>query len=392
MTAARLQRAWWQPHATLTALLLIPLSWCFGAVAAVRRHAYRKGWIRAVRVRVPVVVVGNITVGGTGKTPLTLALVEALRERGYRPGVVSRGYGRRGHGGRDDVPRAVRAGDNPGEAGDEPPLLAGAGAPVWVGARRAAAAQALLAAHSEVDVIVADDGLQHYALAREVEIAVIDAARGIGNGLLLPAGPLRESPSRLASVDAVVELTGDGTLPGQNGQHGQGAQGGRRHSARLSLRDTLPQRVGAAGKNVVRPWFLMTQEPAAWRNVVDPGITAQPEELRGSGVVAIAGIGNPQRFFDLLRQMGIDAVTQAFPDHHRYRRSEVAFPGALAILMTEKDAVKCREFQDARMWMLPIRARVDPAFFDLVAEKLRGSQAPRNAGVPGHQGSAELRP
>jgi tetraacyldisaccharide 4'-kinase len=386
MTGARLQRAWWQPHATLSALLLIPLSWLFGAVSAVRRGAYRKGWIPVVRVRVPVVVVGNITVGGSGKTPLTLALVEALRERGYRPGVVSRGYGRRGHGGRDEVPRAVHAGDDPGEVGDEPPLLAGAGAPVWVGARRAAAAQALLAAHSEVDVIVADDGLQHYALARDVEIAVVDAARGIGNGLLLPAGPLRESPSRLASVDAVVELAGGGALAGQGGQRG------RHDWARLVLRDALSQGVGTTGKNVVCPWFLMTQEPAGWRNVVDPGITTQPEELRGPGVVAIAGIGHPQRFFDLLRQMGIDAVTQAFPDHHRYRLSELAFPGARAILMTEKDAVKCREFRDARMWMLPIRARVDPALFDLVAEKLRGCQAPRDAGVPGHQGPADLRP
>ena len=356
---AALQRTWWQPRITVLAALLLPLSWLFGVLAALRRSAYRAGWIRRTRMPVPVVVVGNIAIGGAGKTPLVATLVAALRERGFHPGIVSRGHGRRG----EDV-RVVQAGDRPRDVGDEPLILAATGVPVWVGRRRAAAAQALLDAHPEVDVIVSDDGLQHYALDRDVEIAVVDAARGVGNGLLLPAGPLREPTSRLATVDAVVEL-----------------------------RDPGDDRTGAASPDRARPVrpgavHAMSQEPQGWRNVVDPSIVAGSDRLRGPDVVAIAGIGNPQRFFDLVARLGLDARTQAFGDHHAYDRAELAFPGATSILMTEKDAVKCREFGDPRMWMLPIRASVDPALIDAVVGKLRGPEAPRNARVPGDQGPA----
>lgn len=375
-----LQRAWWRPRITLPAALLLPLSWAFGILSALRRAAYRAGWLRRTRLPVPVVIVGNIAVGGAGKTPLVIAMVGALRKRGFHPGIVSRGHGRR-----DRAPRVVRPGDGARDVGDEPPILAASGAPVCVGRRRAAAALALLAAHPEVDVIVCDDGLQHYALDRDVEIAVVDGARGNGNGLLLPAGPLREPVSRLASVDALVELrTGEAVAVPARDPAGAGREAG------IGAGPGFP---GTGAKNRVRPGFPavypMTQQPQPWRNVADPAIVADSDRLRGPDLVAIAGIGNPQRFFDQLARLGLDPRTHAFGDHHPYRRAEVAFPGARAILMTEKDAVKCREFGDPRMWMLPIRASVDRALIDAVVEKLRGSQASRNAGVPGDQGPAD---
>ncbi|MDE2003266.1 MAG: tetraacyldisaccharide 4'-kinase, partial [Betaproteobacteria bacterium] len=303
-----------------------------------------------------------------------------LRERGFHPGIGSRGYGRH-----DRAPRIVRPGDGARDVGDEPPILAASGAPVCVGRSRAAAALALLAAHPGVDVIVCDDGLQHYALDRDVEIAVVDGARGNGNGLLLPAGPLREPVSRLASVDALVELrTGEAVAaPARD-------PAGAEREARIGAVPGLP---GMRVENRVRPGFpavySMIQQPQPWRNVADPAIVTDSDRLRGPDLVAIAGIGNPQRFFDQLARLGLDPRTHAFGDHHRYRRADVAFPGARAILMTEKDAVKCREFGDPRMWMLPIRVSVDRALIDAVVEKLRGSQATRNARVPGDQGPAD---
>jgi tetraacyldisaccharide 4'-kinase len=353
VNAAALTRAWYASKPTPLAQTLRPLAWLFGALAALRRAAYRAGFVRSIRLCVPVVVVGNITTGGSGKTPLVLALVAALAQRGYRPGIVSRGYGRRTRGTRE-----VTATDDAADAGDEPPLLAASGAPVFVGEKRADAATRLLAAHPGVDVIVADDGLQHYGLARDVEIAVVDAARGLGNGLLLPAGPLREPPSRLASVDAVVVLRTGGE------------------------RDRDAAFTGARA-------FAMTHEPLAWRNLVAPDRAFDARLLRDPAVVAFAGIGNPERFFETLRAQHFAGRMVAFPDHHRYTRNDVSFPSAPALLMTEKDALKCRAFADARMWMLPIRARIDPALCDAVVEKLHGSQVARNARVPGHQGTAD---
>jgi tetraacyldisaccharide 4'-kinase len=349
--AARLTRAWYAPKPTPLAQALRPLSWAFGALAALRREAYRRKLLRVHRLPVPVIVVGNLTVGGAGKTPLVAALAEALRERGRRPGIVSRGYGRRA----DDT-RAVHAADNALDAGDEPLLLAALGMPVYVGADRPAAARALLAAHPDVDVIVSDDGLQHYALARDVEIAVVDGARGFGNGLLLPAGPLREPASRLATVAATVRLATGDVSPGKPGNP---------------------------------PTFAMTQEPQPWRNVADPARAFDAGLLRDPSTVAIAGIANPERFFATLRNAGFIGRTHAFADHHPYVPPDVAFPGASAILMTQKDAVKCRAFADARMWMLPIRARVEAPLYDLVLEKLDGSQAARNAGLSSHEGTAD---
>ncbi len=354
----------------MLATLLRPLSWLFGAGVALRRAAYRRGVFRRVRLPVPVIVVGNITAGGTGKTPLVCTLVQALRQRGRRPGVVSRGYGRRG----GDV-RAVDASDDARDVGDEPLILAATGAPVWVGRDRVDAARSLVAAHPEVDVIIADDGLQHYALERDVEIAVVDGARELGNRLMLPSGPLREPPSRLASVDAVVRLqaAGDGAGP----------------AGRTALRGTPATR--AAAPPAVRA-FTMAHEAQAWTNLANPRRVLDPGTLRDSRTIALAAIAHPQRFFDLLRALGFSGLTHAFADHHAYTRDELCFRDAPAILMTEKDAVKCRAFADERMWMLPIRARVDPALIDLIQEKLHGRQAARDARLPGHQGPAHPRP
>ncbi len=334
--AARVAAAWYEPRPTLAAWLLFPLSLVFRGVAALRRALYRRGLLHSTRLRVPVVVVGNVTAGGAGKTPLVIALARALRERGFHPGIVSRGYG-----GRSTTPRPVAQGDDPRIVGDEPPIIAAAGFPVWIARERAKAGLGLLAANPACDVILCDDGLQHYALARDVEIAVVDASRGLGNGLTLPAGPLREPESRLDEVDAVVRLV-SGDVPRIFGDDGTGT--------------------------------FMTHEAMPWRNLRDPSRVADPATWRGAGVHAVAGIGHPRRFFAMLRAQGIVATEHAFDDHHAFTREDLAFDGATAILMTQKDAVKCEAFADDRYWYLPVQAIVDPAMVALVERKIRGSQ------------------
>jgi len=334
----RLVAAWYAPGLTPLTATLLPLSIFVRLGMAIRRWAYRQGLLRSAALPVPVVVVGSIVIGGVGKTPLVRALGAALVRHGLRPGVVSRGYG-----GRSSAPRAVRFGDNPALVGDEPLLIAADALPVWIGRNRVAAARGLLAAHPECDVILADDGLQHYALRRNFEIAVIDEARGFGNGQMLPAGPLREPRSRLAHVDALVRLAaGDPAAP---------------------IRDS-------AGRDSV-----MTQEPLPWRNLVRPEAVADPGAWRGGVIHAVAGIGNPARFFALLRRLGLHPVCHTFPDHHHYRREELEFHDATVILMTEKDAVKCAAFADGRYWYLPIRARIDPALIARMERAIRGRQA-----------------
>jgi tetraacyldisaccharide 4'-kinase len=318
----------------------LPLSWLFASVAALRRALYRRGALRSTRLPVPVVVVGNVTVGGTGKTPLVIALARALAERGRHPGIVSRGYGASGA-----VPREVATGDDPAEAGDEPLLLAAAGVPVVVARDRVAAARALLATHPSCDVILADDGLQHYALARDVEIVVVDGTRGFGNGRLLPAGPLREPRSRADAADAIVTLVSP---------------------------DAPRERVTVA---VPGRHTTMTHAPIGLRNLADPSRRADPSAWPRGTVHAVAGIGNPQRFFDLLERMGIDAVPHAFADHHAFVPADLDFPGASAIVMTAKDAVKCARFADARLHALDIRAVIDPALVALILERIDGRQA-----------------
>jgi tetraacyldisaccharide 4'-kinase len=338
--ADRLVAAWYRPRLTPLTAALTPFAAVFAVTSTLRRALYRSGLIRVQRLPVPVIVVGNITVGGSGKTPLVAALADELAARGWRPGIVSRGHGRTGGGNRADAPRLVGRDSDAEHAGDEPVLLAQSGLPVAVARDRPAAARALLAAHPECDVILADDGLQHYRLARDVEIAVIDAARGVGNGWRLPAGPLREAPSRLATVDALVLLVTDA------GAH-----------------ERWP---GA---------WQMTLAGDTFHRVDAPMLTAAAAAFSGTGVHAVAGIGNPARFFAQLDALGIHAVTHPFRDHHRFAAADLAIAGASAILMTEKDAVKCRAFADDRCWYLPVRAHVDPALVARIEEKIRGSQA-----------------
>ncbi|MGB8436870.1 MAG: tetraacyldisaccharide 4'-kinase [Burkholderiales bacterium] len=320
------ERHWYR--FSLLSALLAPAAMAFDAFVRLRRAAYEAGILRQVRIRVPVVVVGNLVVGGTGKTPLVLWLAAALVKRGWRPGIVSRGHG----AGATHV-RAVPVCGDPHEFGDEPLLHAErSGCPVWVGRDRAAAAAALLAAHPECDVIICDDGLQHYALARDFEIAVRDE-RGAGNGLLLPAGPLREPVGR--PVDAWA-VNGAAAAPGE---------------------------------------FAMRLVAAGFRRVASPEAEVPLAELEGKRLHAVAGIGNPRRFFAQLESMGLATQSHAFPDHHPFRAEELAFPGSDYILMTEKDAVKCRAFENDRLLALRVNAVVDARLADQVERRIRGLPA-----------------
>ena len=326
-----LQRAW-KRHGVL-ASLLYPLAAVFTALVVARRAMYRHGILSGARLPVPVIVIGNITVGGSGKTPLTLWLVDALQARGFRPGVVSRG-----HGGIGQVAEVLVDGDA-SLVGDEPLMIKQrAGLPVFVGRDRVAAARALIAAHPGCDLIVADDGLQHYSLVRDIEIAVVDG-RGLWNGWPLPAGPLREPSSRLARVDALVVNGPPPRLP----------------------RD-------AAGP----AQFRMRLIGDTFHALADPGRTCAAAELSGLRLAAVAGIGDPGRFFGHLTALGLSYRGYAFPDHHRYLRADLEAIEADALLMTEKDAVKCAGLTDRPVWVLPDTARVEPDLVALVMEKLDG--------------------
>jgi tetraacyldisaccharide 4'-kinase len=320
---------------------LAPFALLFALLSGFRRFCYRAGLLRAVALPVPVVVVGNLVVGGAGKTPLTLALAEGLRQAGWRPGLVSRGYGRKGK-----APQPVFPHSSPTEVGDEPVLLATrSGLPVWVGRDRAAAGAALLAAHPEVNLLLCDDGLQHYRLRRDVEIAVFDE-RGVGNGHLLPLGPLREPRSRLGGVDAVVFNDVSGSLAPDFGD--------------------LPA-----------PNFNMRLVPGMFYRLGHPAERTAAAELAAKKLHAIAGIGNPERFFRTLAQLGLQFVPHPFPDHHAYRPADLAFPPGEVILMTEKDGVKCAAFNPPDAWVLPVTAELPSALIDLLLEKLKnGRQTP----------------
>lgn len=334
MSTAWIERHW--QTRTALAVALYPLSMLFRAIVAVRASLYRLGVLKTVRPPVPVVIVGNVTVGGTGKTPLVLWLAAYLRERGWHPGIVSRGYRSR-----VAAPRAVTPADDAVTCGDEPILLAQrSGCPVWIGADRAAVACALLAAHPQCNIIVADDGLQHYALARDFEIAVIDTQRGLGNCWLMPAGPLREPPCRLASVDAIVA---NGDAGGVDAE---------------------------AVRRVKRPLYAMRLEGRVLCNLLNPEHRVNPSQLQHLEVHAVAGIGNPQRFFAHLQELGLNFTAHPFPDHHQYRPGDLAFETAEAIVMTEKDAVKCRAFATERHWVLPVDAVIEPALGQQVLHKL----------------------
>ena len=350
---------WWLPHLTLRTALLLPASWMFALAAAIRRALYRYRLLAAHALPVPVIVVGNLTVGGSGKTPLVIALVRRLAAQGYRPGVISRGYGRaaRNRGdGHLHGPVEVAPGSDPARCGDEPVLIARATAvPVFIDADRVCAARALLAAHPQVNLIVSDDGLQHYALARDIEIAVFDA-RGAGNGQLLPAGPLREPLSRTAGLTALVH-NASGVDAAKNGLY-------QRFSS-MHVMKLLPQTCYRLGDPAQTCAIEQLAERVA-RHGTDGTIDT---------IAAIAGIGHPERFFTTLRAAGLAPIEYPFHDHHAFTRTDLAAISASTLIMTEKDALKCSAFNDARIWVLPVTAHLDAAFYDLILEKLRGHQA-----------------
>ena len=306
--------------------MLLPLAWLYGAVTAIRRGFYRRGWLASTRLPVPVVIVGNVVAGGAGKTPAVLAVVALLQRQGWRPGIVSRGYGRSG-----DAVMSVGLDGDAAQAGDEPLLLRRrAEVPVFVGRERAAAAQALLQAHAEIDIIVADDGLQHLGLQRDIEIVLFDE-RGAGNGRLLPAGPLREAARAPADARTLVLYNAEApTTP----LHG------------YTSRRRLAGVVSLAGW-----WQGEAATPAALG------------ALRGRPVIAVAALARPERFFAMLHAAGIEGPTLALPDHDAY--ATLPWPAdASDVVITEKDAVKLKPERalGARVWVATLDFVPEPAF------------------------------
>jgi tetraacyldisaccharide 4'-kinase len=319
-----LERHWYRK--TPVSLLLLPVSWIYCLLMALRRQLFRIGLFSSVRLPVPVIVVGNITVGGTGKTPLVIWLAGFLRQQGLRPGIVLRGY----FGSAVDWPLAVTPQFDPDVVGDEAVMLARQSAcPVVADPDRARGAENLVREH-HCDVILSDDGLQHLRLARDIEIAVIDGERRFGNGYCLPAGPLREPVSRLRDVFLRVA----------NGAPEQGELG-------MTLMETGLCRVNA------------------------PDTYATVGSFRGETVHAVAGIGNPARFFAQLRRLGYQVIAHPFPDHYRYRPADIRFNDNLPVIMTQKDAVKCERHARDNVWYLAVEARPDPRVGEEVWRRLK---------------------
>jgi len=324
-------------------LILTPLSWLFCLVVSLRRKAYRAQFFPVHRLPVPVIIVGNVTVGGTGKTPLVIWLGQFLRQHGFNPGIISRGYGGRGIKG----VQIVLADSDPQIVGDEAILLARhSGCPVAVAPRRVRAAKLLLQEH-QCNLIISDDGLQHYALHRDIEIAMLDDIRRYGNRRCLPAGPLREPLHRLDSIDLFVTK-------------------------------------GAALKNE----FSMQYDIKSLHSVTDDDVSQLLNMLRGRTVHAVAGIGHPARFFNRLRDHGLKLHCHEFPDHYSYKPTDIQFNDTLPVIMTEKDAVKCRYFAGPQHWYLPITARLPAQFGERLLQRLRniahGQKITRNSRLPGH--------
>lgn len=304
---------YWYSH-NLISRLLLPLSWLFALLVTLRRWAYRSGLMGVYHLRVPVIVVGNISVGGTGKTPLVAWLANWLIGQGWKPGIISRGYGGKAR----QWPQQARPDSDPQVVGDEAVLLARhSRCPMAVGPDRVETARSLLD-YSDCDILISDDGLQHYALGRDIEIVVVDGQRRFGNRHLLPAGPLREGIGRLHQADLVVA----------NGRAG-------RHEFQMQLQ----------GDNLV--------------SLADERKTLPLASLAGHTVHAVAGIGNPQRFFKQLVAAGLNVYEHGFPDHHDFTPEDIDFGDQLPVIMTEKDAVKCQRFGRSGYWYLPVQAEVD---------------------------------
>ena len=325
-------QAFWTRKTPLN-FLLLPLTWLFGALVALRRWLYRRGVLASLHPGVPVIVVGNLNAGGSGKTPFVIWLVEWLRSQGHCPGVISRGYGR------DDTDvRSVASGSLASEVGDEPLLIhLKSGVPVAVGTKRLDAARLLLAKNPGVDVIVSDDGLQHYQLRRNLELVLADAKSLFGNGWLLPAGPLREPVSRLSEADALI----------------------------------LTERNGAAEKfSAGIPVFTVRHELAGFRNLTNGSHAVSLPDAKGRQTEAVTGIAQPENFFDLLTRLGVNHHPRAFADHYQFKAGDLD-PDA-RLVMTEKDAVKCSRFAGPDWWSLELKLVPDSELEAWLAARVAG--------------------
>ncbi|RYV01821.1 tetraacyldisaccharide 4'-kinase [Shewanella sp. OPT22] len=313
-------KIWYQGH--WLQWVLLPLSWLFGLITVIRVSLFKLGLKKQTQLPVPVIIVGNITAGGSGKTPMVIYLIELLRSHGYKPGVISRGYGSNAVG---EV--SVTNTHSASDVGDEPAMIyQRTKVPFVVGAQRSKAAHQLLN-DFDVDIIISDDGLQHYALGRDIEIAIVDGVRGLGNNRLIPAGPLREPKKRLSSVDFVVVNGGSSKV----------------HEFSMQLKPSKPI-----------------------------SLCDQSQELCRNDVVAFAGIGNPQRFFDTLIQQGFELEeTVEFEDHQKYTQIQISsISDSLPIIMTEKDAIKCKSFAQPNWWYLPVDAKLPSNFDKELLERL----------------------
>ena len=349
MLPAFLEKTWWAKRTTLTATLLSPLSWLYGVVVAARRELYQRGIFKRSHPGVPVIVVGNIVVGGAGKTPVVQAVVRCLRQAGYRPGIISRGYPVS-----PKKPRSVSVRSIPSDVGDEPLLHFALGVPVVVCADRVAAATSLLEKNPEVNIIVADDAMQHYALMRDIEIEVVSSERGYGNGKLLPAGPLREPRAR--ARQSALRL-----MPSWLTPSGGDYKSGNHHVVRRKL--GLPYALVEPTRQVAFATFSQSR-PAV-----------------------VAGIANPRQFYDALWRAGVQGQLYPFPDHHAFRQTDFATLGDRAIMMTEKDAPKCRSFADHRMWVVPLTVHLAPETKRKLLRLVRDARAIYAEELPATHGS-----
>lgn len=327
-----MQRIWYRSRIMYCGLL--PFSFVFGSMVFLRRLAYRCHLFKRHRFAVPIVIVGNLSVGGTGKTPCVIALVDALRKRGFKPGIISRGYG--GH--YNNKPCIVLPTHSPKEVGDEALLLQQrCQVPVIIGRRRVDAARYLID-NTDCDVIISDDGLQHYALVGSVNVVMIDGERALGNACMLPAGPLREPVSALKRADVIVITA--------------------KPRAYLPIMD------------VISRLYHMKLQPGQAYRLQAPNTKAALSAFKNQTVYAVAGIGHPQRFFAMLRAWGINVVEKAYPDHHAFKPADFNAFYDQCIFLTEKDAVKCRQINLPHAWIVPIEGLLSEDFFDVLCKKI----------------------
>jgi len=324
-------RYWYRSSLHPICIIFLPLSWLFQIVLSLRKKCYQYGLLKIQKVDKPVIVVGNITVGGTGKTPFVIWLAERLRSLGYHPGIVSRGVG----GKKRWLPCLIDEHSKANEVGDEALLLSKkSGCPVAIGIDRPRALQKLLEKH-DCDIVISDDGLQHYRLGRDVEIALIDGARQFGNQQLLPAGPLREKISRLQEVDFAVVNS-----------------------------------VSSCNLNNVNTFHMML-EPVEFVSVKNESNTLPLDAFATEKIHAVSGIGNPHQFFLMLQNMKLNIVSHIFPDHYLYSQRDFHFNESYPIIMTEKDAVKCSSFADDRFWYLKVNVHVSEMLEVLLLKKIQ---------------------